>query len=269
MKRKQESEVRSQKSEFRHALWRALQRAAPAFVPVLALACQEVDHGRLRGADLAAANPAFAAVDPALDLGPAPMPGIPRVFRAAELMRVARRTGLAPDPSRAEVCFERATQRLDRETLLPVLSAALKSETALKDDAAGIEILDISRYKVALGRIEFTRAGLTASGMWHGQVIDADGRGAPVWVRVRIASAATGEPSPLAPDVAPREGAPREVERGDAVRVDVHSGGVLLGFDGSAETAGRAGEWVLVKNPATGRRLRARVESKGKVTVSR
>jgi hypothetical protein len=160
------------------------------------------------------------------------------------------------DSAAVEVCFERAAQTLDAEMLLPVLRAALAK------DNATIEILDFSSNKVARGRVEFTRASLQPSGMWRGRVTDREGRSAPVWARVRVSDSATGEALRLSPAATPRE-----VERGDPVRVEVASGGVLLGFEAAAETAGRVGESVLVKNPATGRRFRARVESKGKVTI--
>jgi flagella basal body P-ring formation protein FlgA len=60
---------------------------------------------------------------------------------------------------------------------------------------------------------------------------------------------------------------PREVSRGEEVEVRVESGEARLSFIAKAETGGRAGDHVLVKNPENGQRFAARVESKGKVTV--
>jgi flagella basal body P-ring formation protein FlgA len=60
---------------------------------------------------------------------------------------------------------------------------------------------------------------------------------------------------------------PPQVERGQTVRVAVQSGGAQLSLDARVETAGRAGERVTVRNPATGRRFAARVESPGHVAV--
>jgi len=60
---------------------------------------------------------------------------------------------------------------------------------------------------------------------------------------------------------------PREVERGDAVAVEVASGRAALRLEGRAESGGNRGEIVTVRNPETGRRFAARVEDKGKVRV--
>lgn len=60
--------------------------------------------------------------------------------------------------------------------------------------------------------------------------------------------------------------APLEVEHGDAVEIEVVSGGVSLRFPGRAETSGRRNDGVLVTSEA-GKRLRAQVISKGKVVI--
>jgi flagella basal body P-ring formation protein FlgA len=60
-----------------------------------------------------------------------------------------------------------------------------------------------------------------------------------------------------------------EVERGDSVTVEVRSGAARLAFDAKAESSGRAGDSVLVRNPENGHLFQARVEGKGKVLVQR
>ena len=60
---------------------------------------------------------------------------------------------------------------------------------------------------------------------------------------------------------------PNQVNRGDAVEVEVRSGGARLAFTGTAESSGRNGDQVSVRNPSSNRIFRARVEGKGKVTV--
>ncbi len=60
---------------------------------------------------------------------------------------------------------------------------------------------------------------------------------------------------------------PREVERGDVVRVEVASGAARLSLEGRAESAGRAGETVRVRNLAANRAFTARVAGKGEVRV--
>lgn len=60
---------------------------------------------------------------------------------------------------------------------------------------------------------------------------------------------------------------PRDVERGDAVTVEVASGAARLLLEGRAETGGRRGEPVAVRNPASGRRFTATVEGPGRASL--
>jgi flagella basal body P-ring formation protein FlgA len=60
---------------------------------------------------------------------------------------------------------------------------------------------------------------------------------------------------------------PNEVNRGDTVSVEVHSGAARLAFTGKAESSGRNGDLVAVRNPTSNRIFRARVDGKDKVTV--
>jgi len=204
--------------------------------------CTTVEADRIRGANFAVADARFASLDPALDLGPSPLAGARRVFRLPELRRLAATHGITDVPS--ELCFERASQVLTAEKLRPLLEAAL--------DGGPVEILGFSKYVVPQGTVEFARAGLATSGFWRGHVIYGDNRSAAVWAKVRTAGATSGS-----------------VGRGDTVRVEVRMGGVLLAFDAAAETSGRAGEAVLVKNPTNGRRFRALVEGNGKVSINK
>jgi len=61
--------------------------------------------------------------------------------------------------------------------------------------------------------------------------------------------------------------APLAVARGETVKVEVSSGGAQLSLPARAETAGRAGDTILLRNPESGRRFPARVEGRGKVRV--
>jgi hypothetical protein len=60
-----------------------------------------------------------------------------------------------------------------------------------------------------------------------------------------------------------------EVLRGAQVMVEVTSGAALVRFEADAESSGRTGESVLVRNPENGKLFQARVEGKGKVMVQR
>jgi flagella basal body P-ring formation protein FlgA len=271
--------------------------------------CQVVEGDRILGRDLAAADPVFATLDPDLEIGAAPLAGVRRVLHPEELARLAHQHGITISPPAGPVCFERLTEPLTVETLLTTLKQALAMDTA------EIEILDYSRYGVPRGRLEFTRAGLSAAGLWRGRVAYDQGRSAPVWAKVRITTqqtwveaaeslppdriidatrlaVRTGRRFPFgiapldSPDLAAgkkplrtiRPGepvyasmlvAPREVERGDKVAVEASSGGAVLAFEGTAESSGREGDSIVVRNPGNGRLFQAKVEGKGKVSVKK
>jgi flagella basal body P-ring formation protein FlgA len=279
--------------------------AAPVF------ACQVVDTDRIFGRDFAAANSEFATLDQKLSIAAAPIPGVARIFHAEEIARLARAHNIELTSPIADLCFERATEPLTIEKLMPAL------RTALHIDDAQIEILDFSRSTVPVGTVSFARAGLSTTGVspniWRGHVTYDETRSIPIWVKVKITvertwieaseTIATGKvieasqlvirkgprfpfgPAPIdAVDLAIahktlraiRAGdpifaamltTPPDVERGDIVRVEVTSGGALLGFDALAQSPAHIGEFVLVRNPENSRYFKARVDGKGKVSV--
>lgn len=274
-----------------------------------AFACHAVEGERISGKDLAAANALFAGLDPDMAIAPLPLPGVPRVFHIVELMRLALRNGMVAPVSTKELCFERATEPLTAERLLPVLRSALGI------DDAQIEIQDFSRLGVPRGKIGFTRDGLSATGLWRGQVFYAEARSVPVWAKVRVTVDRTwvealetlptgraiargqlverrGPRFPFGPKpvdsidlaegrepiraIKPGEPvfasilvAPRDVKRGDKVNVVVESGQAKLEFEGTAETSGRPGELVMVRNPDNQRHFQARVDGKDKVLIKK
>jgi flagella basal body P-ring formation protein FlgA len=215
----------------------------PIWLAARVFACQAIDGDRILGKDVAAADAAFAALGPDLEMGAAPLAGVRRVVQTEELARWARQHGVAISTTLSPICFERVTEKLTVERLL----AALQQAHAM--EAAEIEILDYSRYSVPRGTLEFTRAGLSETGLWRGRVVYSETRSSPVWVKVRVTR--------------------REVERGDKVAVEVSSGGAMLAFEATAESSGRAGDSVVVRNPENGRLFQAKVDGKGKVSVKK
>ncbi|MDW8130123.1 MAG: flagellar basal body P-ring formation chaperone FlgA [Bryobacterales bacterium] len=272
--------------------------------------CIAVEGERLLAADLAAAEPVFAALPPDTVLGWAPAPGARRLLGTRELERLAARHGLKLAAARA-VCVERALAPLSGERVLEALRRALGREDAR------IELVDYSRRPVPRGELEFDRAQLAqpsgGAAVWRGRLRCDGGRSLPVWARVRIVAPGRrvvalenlapgrpvqpsqvgldegewfpfGEPPLTRVEEAvgrlPRRWipagavlyarlltAPREVERGEEVLVEVASGGAQLRFRARAETGGRSGDVILVRNPANGRRIAARVEGPGKAVI--
>jgi flagella basal body P-ring formation protein FlgA len=277
--------------------------AAPAF------ACQIIDGDHIFGKDVASASPIFAALDPHLEIGAAPLAGVQRVLRPDELVRLAKQNGISLDGPATAICFALATEPLTAEILLPIIQKAL----AL--DNAKIEILDFSRFGVPRGTFEFSKSGLMPNGLWRGRVLYGESHSMPVWAKARITvertwveaseSLVTGkaiEASQLILKTGPRfpfdtalvesinlvtgrrpvrtvsPGTPiagvmlmvaHDVERGDRVAVEVKVGGAILDFDATAESSGRAGDSILIKNPDNGRTFQAKIHDKGHVLVEK
>ncbi|MGH9632784.1 MAG: flagellar basal body P-ring formation chaperone FlgA [Bryobacteraceae bacterium] len=61
--------------------------------------------------------------------------------------------------------------------------------------------------------------------------------------------------------------APKDVEKGDTVKVEVRSGAARLSLDARAEAAGSIGDIIPVRNLSSGKAFPARIEAAGKVVV--
>jgi flagella basal body P-ring formation protein FlgA len=153
-------------------------------VAAAAGSCIPVDGDRIRVRDLAAADAAFGAVDASDYVGYAPAPGARRIFHPAELVRLAKRYGVAPGAPR-EACFERRSAPLEREAVERAVTAAVANP------AAQVEILEWSRYPAPAGRIGFPPGGFSAQApekpaVWKGYVAYGERGRFAIWARVRI-----------------------------------------------------------------------------------
>jgi hypothetical protein len=225
------------------------------------VACGIIEGDRIHGSDLAAEEPAFADIDPSADLGPAPVAGARRTLQSFELEKLAKERGITPTSEKnRSICFERATLALTENLIEAALRDSLDAHP--QTEHAILEIAEFSRNALPVGELDFPIDGLAPSGLWRGRLIYGGNRSIPIWTRVRVTDASTGKPlaywrSSSGPDVA----------RGDTVRVQVSSGGVLLAFETEAESSGHVGEQVTVRNPVSGQRFRGVVEARGKVIV--
>jgi hypothetical protein len=209
--------------------------------------CRTVEADRIVIGDLAGAVPEFRNADPGVPIGYSPVPGATRLLSAAEIGRLAVVHNVEL-PASVSACFKRKVQTLSPEAILKVMKAALPE--------AFVELIEFSRSPVPVGEIEFpaVRLGRPPAGnpdapvLWRGAVKDTH-RSYPVWARVKV--------------VRP----PEAVTRGGRVTVRTLAGSAQLSFEATAESDGRTGEMVLVRNPWNGRRFRGRVEGEGKVVV--
>jgi flagella basal body P-ring formation protein FlgA len=281
----------------------------------LVAGCVPVESEKISARDLAAVEPAFAALAPETTFGYAPAPGARRVLRAAELKRLAAPQDL-PLPAGAEVCIVRPLESLTQERLIASMRASLP------DPDARIEVVEFSGFGAPRGEIRFPLAGLRQpparaprqAVLWKGYVEYAGGRRYPIWAKVRIGvlrtrvvadrdlraghliepgqvrqetaevfpaadafaesveqvagrvlvrAVAAGSPLPLK-----LLAAPRDVERGDPVRVEATSGQAVVAIVGRAESSGSLGDTVVVRNLTSGKSFRAQVTAKGAVAVT-
>ncbi len=148
--------------------------------------CRVVTEDVIRMRDLAAAEPAFSAVDPDSVVGYSPLPGAVHVFTAAEISRLAKTYSLDAGEYRT-VCFQRAMRELDERELHDLL------DRVLDIPAARIDLVDFSRYPAPVGDLVFPRSGLaltlspgTDPLLWRGYVVYGSGRHFQIWARVRV-----------------------------------------------------------------------------------
>jgi flagella basal body P-ring formation protein FlgA len=274
-------------------------------VAACAAPCQPVEGDSILARDVAQIVYAFAAANPSIELGIAPIVGSRRIVSAQELAAWARKAGIEGHEAHTEACFEQATSPLKADQLMPVLRKVFPR--------ANVEILEFGEVRIPRGKLEFTRGGLEPNGVWRGRLIYGKGRSLPVSVRVRITEerswiearevVAAGKPitedqlavvtgtrsvlepppvssieevigkkptralGPGAPIYAALLITPPQVMRGDKVQVEVSDGGALLQFEAEAENPGHIGDMVFLRNPESGRRFQAKVEGKGKVAI--
>jgi flagella basal body P-ring formation protein FlgA len=265
-------------------------------------------HDQVLADDLAAAFPEWAAVPPGTPLGLAPAPGVQRVFRLPELHRLAERWNLSPVPDR-ELCVTRPVAVLTADRLLAAMQKELPAarielldfsrmpapEGALVFPVAGLRQGLAGGYwngYVAYGgthrftlwarvkvRVASARV-IAAEDLKPGLPLDA----AQLRVEAREEVPAAGfagtveEVAGKAARRAISRGTALRLEwlepakavlRGETVQVEAVHGGARLKLECVAEASGAIGEIIPLRNPVSKQRFQARVESKGRVVVTK
>ena len=277
----------------------ALAAAAAQCLPVLG--------ERIRAGDMARAAPAFAGIAPELDLGSAAAAGARRTYGAAELARLARRYGLSVEAG-LEACFVRPVETLTGERVAAALRAAMPAARIEVLDFSRQPIppgelrfpLSAPPAERAGGSAPLWRGVVSAPGrddfpVWAKARIEVSGKraiaaealapGRPI-ERCQLREEPYEGPSGL-PDLSQVVGrvprrpiaagaaieaewldSPAEVVRGERVRVEIRSGRARLLLEGEAQSSGKRGDVVGVRNPANGTILRATVVDRGRVIVA-
>ncbi len=147
------------------------------------LTCHFIHSDWISGSDLAQANPALSNLPAGLQLSPAPVPGQERVFRAAELRRIAVANHL-PVSTFSDTCFEWSVKVPDRKALAGAIEATLVNRNPQ------VEILDQSLMPAPEGKIVFPLSGMSGVSshpiVWRGYVAYAGTRRFPIWARVQV-----------------------------------------------------------------------------------
>jgi flagella basal body P-ring formation protein FlgA len=260
---------------------------------------------RIRARDLAAVMPSWSVLDPDTDLFPAPIPGVQRVIHADELRRLAARWNVdssegilpgicfaipvaLPEPTRMLAGMRRSLPKARIEILEISRQAVPAGEYEFP--AAGLhcnlwtgfvtygvthKFAVWARVKVA---ISITRV-LADQELKMGRPIDA----AQLHVEAQDTEPSSGtfvETIDQAVGRLPRRtvpkgatlrpewlDAPKDIQRGETVQVEVIQGAAHLRLEGVAQTAGSVGDTIMIENPTSKRRFPARVEAKGKALV--
>lgn len=261
---------------------------------------------RILAPDIAPAFADAAALPLDAVVALAPAPGVERRFEIAELRRIALRLNL-PAPERevcvgrpaapldpARILEALRAQLPDARIELldydrhPVPEGALEFPlTGLRQLPAGVLWNGFVRYGGRHRAAVWARVKAAAmatrvvatTGLRPGHPIDA----ASLAVETRDEFPAAGPIPSTVDEVAgklPRRPiragtpiraewltAPKAVERGDTVQVEVREGGALLQLTAQAKSSGSVGQTIPVLNTMSKKRFSARVEAKGRVTA--
>jgi len=273
----------------------------------IAAACLPIEapQDQITAADLARGLPEWSAVAPDSAVALAPVPGVVRVLHVSDLRRLASRFHVDTSPS-ADLCFQRPVAVVPPSRMLPVMQARLPDarieilegsrvpapDGTLEFPLAGLRpgywygyvtygaghrfvVWARVNVKITVKRI------VAAADLKTGQAIDAS----QLRIEAReefpgpTTTATAGSIEDFVGSLARRPiragtvverqwlEAPRLVQRGEMVKVEVINGGARLETEGIADSSGALGDVIFVLNPESKRRFRARVESQGRVSV--
>jgi len=271
---------------------------------LLALSCIPVDGPKLVARHFASAAPEFQTLAPETDMGYAPVPGAVRTIRPDELARIGSRHGLSVTTS-DPVCFSWEMAALDPARVEQAMRASLPPEASLEvldlsrgATPAGEVEFPYSMLKAGVWRGYVKYGSGAKHEVWARVRVNLKqtcvAAAVPLRVGVRIAAdqlrveQVDAPPESgyveriedavgLIPKRSFAEGSalllrvldkPATVQRGDTVRLRAVSGAAQVTLDVQAQAAGKIGDLIAVKNPSSGRVLRARVENSGEVTLA-
>jgi flagella basal body P-ring formation protein FlgA len=267
--------------------------------------CVPVTASRILARDLALADSRYSALPSTLVAGFTAEPGRTRTLTAAQLQRLARANGLDIE-NPADLCFELPVSRLKEDDAIAAMRRVLPPEAILKlleiqtlaAPAGDLEFFLAGLEPSGLWRGDVKYAETKKTPVWarvaitinYSAVVAATDLPADLAIpagalRVEqktgpmlheLTAASIADVAGRAPKRPVRAGAlipvalltdPPDVHRGDSVRVEVRSGPALLHFDAIADAPARRGAIVELRNPASGKTFKARLDSPSTATV--
>lgn len=150
---------------------------------VHAAACHTIAADRIYARDLAAVEPALAALPPELEVGYSPAPGQTRLFHPSDLRRLAEAHHIQAEFTQ-DICFAWQTAVPTREAILAAISKTLAGRNAQ------VELVDQSLAAAPAGELVFPLNGLSGVSeeavTWRGYVRYAGERQYMIWARARV-----------------------------------------------------------------------------------
>ncbi|MGC4051562.1 MAG: flagellar basal body P-ring formation chaperone FlgA [Paludibaculum sp.] len=146
--------------------------------------CVIVDGDRIEMRHLRSFLQAGVEIPNETVFGASPQPGVRRSVSAVELMRWAKAHG-SENPVAKDGCFEWATRQVTEEEATEAMRASLEPE-------AELQVLELSRFQVPLGKVVFPRTGLrepsvllqSQPSIWFGYVEYSRNQRAKIWAKV-------------------------------------------------------------------------------------
>jgi flagella basal body P-ring formation protein FlgA len=266
--------------------------------------CVEVAGGAVLVRDVVAAAPGFASLPADSVLGYAPAPGVRRWIKApASDTEICIMRALRPVPRERVLAAIEATREArgwhDLTIELVSYPAGPLPEGSIRLDKAPFRPGRNKRDPALLlwqGALEYDRlrtvpfpievrisstrtVAVAAHALARGQaILGGDVRIEPRRVHGLAALSASASFSPVGlqttrnfaagEEILPTQVIrPGDVRQGDLVNVTVRSNHAVLRLEAKSLATGRRGDWIVLENPATRRRFRARIEGPGQALL--
>lgn len=145
--------------------------------------CHALDSEAVLARDVAPLVPGFARLPGDFLVGYVESTGAPKVFRGADLERIARNRGVELQ-GLEDLCLERRT------FIVPPQGIVEAMRKTIDNPAVKIEILTSLQQPVPTGEIVFPKSGVqlpaAPEAMWRGYVQSGTAARYPIWARARI-----------------------------------------------------------------------------------